>query len=165
MSALDLQQMSSRSTVGDEYRLRSGPKPNFEVQDRSDMFGPGDLSVPNKITFTCKSKGVKTRFYGGSGGSFVWERQGKKDIFDLWVTEGLPAESSSFMKRSQTRKVGTMKRSTNFDTDSKRVVIDANTRYIGEVAMLASALTVLKKDALEEKQKNAMSMYINQQGF
>ncbi|KAK6346499.1 hypothetical protein TWF696_006625 [Orbilia brochopaga] len=137
-------------------------KPVVEVQEQADIFALSSNAESNmtadRLKLSCRWKGAKTRFSGDRGDiSFTWERQGKEEVFDLWVTEALRTGSPSFVKRSQTRRVGTMKRSTIVETDSKRVVIEANTRYIGEVAMLASALTILKKDALEERQKKAMA--------
>ncbi|KAJ6256243.1 hypothetical protein Dda_9078 [Drechslerella dactyloides] len=136
-------------------------KPVVEVQEQTDISArslhSGSNMSSDRVKLSCRWKGAKTRFSGDRSISFTWERQGKDEIFDLWVTEALKIESPSFIERKQTRRVGTMKRSTIAETDSKRVVIEANTRYIGEVAMLASALTILKKDALEERQKKAMA--------
>ncbi|KAK6526177.1 hypothetical protein TWF281_011212 [Arthrobotrys megalospora] len=129
-------------------------KPIFEFQEPSDIFSSGNFGLDTRTKFSGKSKGNKTRFSGDRGATITWERRGNEDEFDLWVSEGL-VESSSPAPRSQTRRVGSMRRTSTLD--SKRIVIEANTRYIGEVAMLASALTVLKRDALEEKRRKKPS--------
>ncbi|KAK6537130.1 hypothetical protein TWF694_011329 [Orbilia ellipsospora] len=130
-------------------------RPVIEVQELSDIFSSGNFSPQSRRSFSGKTKGLKTRFLGDSGDSFTWEYQQKEDVFDLWVSEKVKTPSPPY-HRTQIRKVGTMKRSTMVATDSKRVVIEADTRYISEVTMMASALTVLKRDALQERQKKAM---------
>ncbi|KAK6337234.1 hypothetical protein TWF718_010015 [Orbilia javanica] len=126
-------------------------KPTVELHEISDILSPMNFGFDTRIKFWGKSKGLKTRFFGDRGATITWERRAQEDVFDLWVSEGL-VESSSPAPRSQTRRVGSMRRT--LALDSKRITIEANARYIGEVAMLASALTVLKRDALEEKRRN-----------
>ncbi|KAK6508036.1 hypothetical protein TWF481_006452 [Arthrobotrys musiformis] len=128
-------------------------KPTIEYQEFSDILSSENVSFETKVKFSGKSKGNKTRFSGDRGATITWERRINEDVFDLWVSEGL-VEPLSPAPRSQTRRVGSMKRTSNLD--SKRIIIEANTKYIGEVAMLASALTVLKKDALEEKRRKKL---------
>ncbi|KAF3942442.1 hypothetical protein ABW19_dt0208174 [Dactylella cylindrospora] len=123
-------------------------KPVVELMD----VGIGTSPSRNIIKLHGKSKGNKMRFAGDAGEILSWEHQGKDDAYDLWVTEGVAGRS-----QPQTRRVGTMKRSAIDETETKRVIIDVNTRYIEEVTMLACALTVLKKEALQEKQKKIPS--------
>lgn len=126
-------------------------KPTIEFQELSNILSSRSFGFDTRTKFWGKSKGHKIRFSGDRGTTITWECRTNEDIFDLWVSEGL-VESSSPAPRSQTRRVGSMRRTSSLD--SKRVIIDANTKYIGEVAMLASALAVLKRDALEEKRRN-----------
>ncbi|EGX43932.1 hypothetical protein AOL_s00210g379 [Orbilia oligospora ATCC 24927] len=128
----------------------SFPKPTLEFQEPSDILSSRNPGFGTTRKFSGKSKGHKIRFSGDRGATITWERRVDEDVFDLWVSDGL-VESSSPAPRSQTRRVGNMRRTSTLD--SKRIVLEANTRYIGEVAMLASALAVLKRDALEEKRR------------
>ncbi|KAF3903033.1 hypothetical protein AA313_de0203137 [Arthrobotrys entomopaga] len=130
-------------------------RPVVEVQELSDTPSSGNFSPQSRRSFSGKTKGPKTRFSGDSGDSFTWEYQQKDDTFELWVSEQLKMPNRPY-QRKQVRKVGTMKRSTMVATDTKRIVIEADTTYISEVTMMASALTVLKRDALQERQKKAM---------
>ncbi|EPS44928.1 hypothetical protein H072_1083 [Dactylellina haptotyla CBS 200.50] len=131
-------------------------KPVFEVQELSEIFSAGSFSSEARKTFSGRSKGAKTRFSGDLANTITWAHQPKEDTFDLWVSEGL-TEPLSPIRKSQIRKVGTMRRSRIAESDTKRIIIEANTSYISEISVLASALTVLKKDALQETQKKAMA--------
>ncbi|KAK6343756.1 hypothetical protein TWF730_011344 [Orbilia blumenaviensis] len=137
----------------------SFPKPTVEIQELSDIFSSRSSGSDTRTKLWAKSRGRKIRFSGDHGTTITWERRENEDAFDLWVSDGL-VESSSPAPRSQIRRVGSMRRTTTLD--SKRITIEANTQYIGEVAMLASGLTVLKRDALEEKRRKKPT---NARGF